>query len=354
MPEQHRTPPAEAVETDAPGPGPSTPRKLAAVLLGLTAVVVLMLCAFALPGVNGGPHQVPLGVTGPQAAAQAFEEKLDGPEWDVTVYEDTAALTTAIREREVAGGLALGTGGIDVYTATAGAPTATGALTALGNAAAAQQQVKATVHDLVPFPGDDPRGAGLAAAGLPLVFGGIFPAVVLTRLFPGHSGLRTRFTGVVLFSLLAGLAVAGFLQYGTGSLAGNYWLTGLGLGLGMAALSMTFIGLESLAGFAGLGAGAAVMMLLGNPLSGLGSGPYWLPSGWSTLGQVLPPGASGSLLRSLAFFDGTGAAVPALTLAAWVALGLVLLLIADRRGGGAGRDGHARRDATPEPRTVTA
>ncbi|MFJ7127512.1 hypothetical protein [Streptomyces sp. NPDC098101] len=354
MSQQHPAPPAEAVETDTSRPGPGTPRKLAAVLLGLTAVVVLMLCAFALPGVNGGPHEVPVGVTGPQAAAQGFAEKLDGPEWDVTVYEDTAALTTAIQEREVAGGLALGTGGIDVYTATAGAPTATAALTALGNAAAEQQHVKATVHDLVPFPEDDARGAGLAAAGLPLVFGGIFPAVVLTRLFPGHAGLRTRFTGVVLFSLLAGLAVAGCLQYGTGSLAGNYWLTGLGLGLGMAALSMTFIGLEALAGFAGLGAGAAVMMLLGNPLSGLGSGPYWLPSGWSALGQVLPPGASGSLLRSLAFFDGTGAALPALTLAAWVALGLTLLLIADRRGAKARRAGNTVLDAAPDSRTVTA
>ncbi|MFJ4339563.1 hypothetical protein [Streptomyces sp. NPDC088915] len=328
---EHRTPPVATVETGAPRPGPGTPRKLAAVLLGLTAVVVLMLCAFALPSVNGGPHEVPVGVTGPQAAAEGLKAKLDGPEWDVTVYEDADALTTAIREREVAGGLALGTGGIDVYTATAGAPTATGALTALGNAAADRQHVKATVHDLVPFPGDDPRGAGLAAAGLPLVFGGIFPAVLLTRLFPGHAHLRTRFAGVVLFSLLAGAAIAGCLQYGTGSLAGSYWLTALGLGLGMAALSMTFIGLEALAGFAGLGAGIAVMMLLGNPLSGLGSGPYWLPSGWSTLGQVLPPGASGSLLRSLAFFDGTGAAVPALTLAAWVALGLVLLFVADRR-----------------------
>ncbi|MYV69740.1 hypothetical protein GT043_28120 [Streptomyces sp. SID2131] len=341
------------METDAPRPGPGTPRKLAAVLLGLTAVVVLMLCAFALPSVNGGPHEVPIGVTGPQAAAEGLRAKLDGPEWDVTVYEDTAALTTAIQEREVAGGLALGTGGIDVYTATAGAPTATGALTALGNAAADRQHVKATVHDLVPFPGDDPRGAGLAAAGLPLVFGGIFPAVLLTRLFPGHAHLRTRFAGVVLFSLLAGAAIAGCLQYGTGSLAGSYWLTALGLGLGMAALAMTFIGLEALAGFAGLGAGIAVMMLLGNPLSGLGSGPYWLPSGWSSLGQVLPPGASGSLLRSLAFFDGTGAAVPALTLAAWVALGLVLLLVADRRGGKTRHDGAAGA-AEAETHAVTA
>ncbi|MFC8174880.1 hypothetical protein ACFUJ0_35135 [Streptomyces sp. NPDC057242] len=75
------------------------------------------------------------------------------------------------------------------------------------------------------------------------------------------------------------------------------------------------------------------MMLLDNPPSGPGSGPHRLPSGWSTLGRVLPSGASGSPLRSLAFFDGAGAAVPALTPAPWVALGPVLLLIADRRAG---------------------
>lgn len=51
-------------------------------------------------------------------------------------------------------------------------------------------------------------------------------------------------------------------------------------------------------------------MLLGNPLSGLARGPHWLPNGWATLGQLLPPGASGSLLRANAFFDGTGVAAP--------------------------------------------
>ncbi|SNT20999.1 hypothetical protein SAMN05216276_1028102 [Streptosporangium subroseum] len=30
------------------------------------------------------------------------------------------------------------------------------------------------------------------------------------------------------------------------------------------------------------------MMLIGNPLSGM-TGPYWLPTGWATLGQLLPP-----------------------------------------------------------------
>ena len=44
------------------------------------------------------------------------------------------------------------------------------------------------------------------------------------------------------------------------------------------------------------------------------------------------PGAAGSLLRANAFFDGTGAPSPALTLAAGVAFGLLVILVADRRG----------------------
>lgn len=78
------------------------------------------------------------------------------------------------------------------------------------------------------------------------------------------------------------------------------------------------------------------------PLSGLATGPHWLPPGWAALGQALPPGAFGSLLRANAFFDGTGALVPALTLTAWAALGLALALIADRRG-------RTSRTATAQP-----
>ncbi|WP_328875403.1 hypothetical protein OHT76_37975 [Streptomyces sp. NBC_00287] len=284
-------------------------RKLVAVLLGLTAVVTLMLCAFALPSVNSGPHEMPADVTGTHATAEELAHKLNGSEWDVTVYDNTDALASAIKERDITGGIAVIEGRVDVYTATAGAPMGSSALTTLGNTLAAQLDTKATVHDLVPFPDDDPRGA--AAAALPLIFGGMVPAALLSRLFPGHAGLRTRLAGAMLFSLLAGAAVTAFLRYGTGSLSGTYWLTALGVSLGMAALSMMF---------------------LGNPLSGLSSGPHWLPSGWSTLGQLLPPGASGSLLRANAYFDGTGAMPPALVLTAWVALGLVLVLIADRRG----------------------
>ena len=73
------------------------------------------------------------------------------------------------------------------------------------------------------------------------------------------------------------------------------------------------------------------MMFVGNPLSALGTGSNWLPDGWSTFGQLLPPGATGSLLRANAFFGGIGSGFPSVVLACWVAFGLVLALIAARR-----------------------
>ncbi|MEV8406924.1 hypothetical protein AB0R12_14230, partial [Streptomyces niveus] len=50
-------------------------------------------------------------------------------------------------------------------------------------------------------------------------------------------------------------------------------------------------------------------------------------------GVLLPPGASGSLLRSVAFFDGNAAGTPALTLTVWAVLGLAAVLVGSRRAG---------------------
>ncbi|MFE2531368.1 hypothetical protein [Streptomyces sp. NPDC059371] len=323
---------------------PGSGRKLTLVVLGLAALITTMLCAFALPSLHSGPHRVPLGVTGPEEATKTLRHSADGDAWDVRRYPTPAALQAAVEDRDIAGGLAVTAHDVDVYTATAGGPSATSALTALGDSVAVQHATRATVHDLVPFTKDDPRGAGLTAALLPMIFGGIFPALILSSVFPGHRGLRTRIAGALLFSLVAGAAIAAVLQFATHSVDGDYWLTALGLVLGTAALSTTLLGLQALLGMAGFALGGALMMLLGNPLSGLATGPHWLPTGWATLGQLLPPGASGSLLRANAFFDGSGAELPALTLTVWVGIGVALALLADRRG---------RRPATARSEAAT-
>ncbi len=343
----------EHVTPAAPAPAPAPTgqgRKLVVLVFGLAAVVVGMLCAFAFPTIHSGPHDVPVGVTGPQNATAAVSKALAGDAWDVRVYGDEEALASAVKDRDVMGGIALSADGVTAYTATAAGPPAAAAVTATATALAEQQQAEVKVTDLKPFPADDPKGAGFSSAALPMVIGGMIPAVALTRLLPGHSGLRSRLAGGIAFAVVAGFAITALLQFGTGSLDGDYWITSLGLSLGMGALSLTLLGLEALIGMAGFGLGAVVVMFLGNPLSGLASGPHWLPGGWVTVGQLLPPGASGSLLRANAYFDGAGSGTAALTLGCWIAFGLALSLIADRRGRRASLAGEVA-PAEQEPRT---
>jgi hypothetical protein len=175
---------------------------------------------------------------------------------------------------------------------------------AVAGPAPAVRQISAALderlRDLVPLPADDPRGAGLAAAALPLVMGGLLAAFLLTRLVLGTT---RRVIGALAFAVTGGLALGAILQFWLGSLTGSYWANTGAVALTIAATSLTILGLECVLGYTGLGLGAATMMLIGNPLSGTATAPEMLP-GWSgTLGQLLPPGAGGRLLRSTAFFD---------------------------------------------------
>jgi hypothetical protein len=199
----------------------------------------------------------------------------------------------------------------------------------------------AKVTDIVPLPKDDPRGAGLAAGALPLVLGGIIAAGALTQLV--RSGSK-RIIGAITFAVTGGLALGAVLQYWLGSFEGSYLGNSGVIAMSLAAISLTLLGLEWLLGTAGLALGSAVMMLLGNPLSGMTSAPEMLPNGWSTLGQLLPPGAAGTALRSVSFFDGAGAARPLVVLACWLLVGLALCGLGAFRT--RGRAVHARHEAS--------
>ncbi|MEV0271489.1 ABC transporter permease [Hamadaea sp. NPDC050747] len=179
-----------------------------------------------------------------------------------------------------------------------------------------------------PCPADDPRGAGLSAGALPPVMGGLLAAVLLTRLVRGTG---RRVAGALASAVTGGLAVAGILQFWFGSLSGSYPANAGAVALSIAAVSLTVLGLESVFGYSGIGTGAVIMMLIGNPLSGTATAPEMLP-GWSgALGQLLPPGAGGRLLRSTAFFDGRGATPAVSVLVVWAALGALLCLIGGLR-----------------------
>lgn len=98
----------------------------------------------------------------------------------------------------------------------------------------------------------------------------------------------------------------------------------------MLAIGSAVAGLAALFGPRGIGIGALLMVLLGNSFSGVTSAPQLLPEPVGAIGQWLPPGAGGSLLRSVAFFDGSAAGAAVLTLSLWSLAGLGAVLFARR------------------------
>ncbi|GGR35863.1 hypothetical protein [Streptomyces roseolus] len=318
----------------------------------LTVGISLLLTAFAWPSVRSSVHEVPIAVAGPAPAVEQFAaalgRRLPGG-FDITEVADTAAAERLIRDREVYGAIDLGSGTPRVITASgasvAVAQTLAGLAVGLGQAPGAG--AGPAVRDLVPLPAGDPRGAGLAAGALPLVMGGLLAALVLTRLVRGSA---RRVAGAVAFAVTGGLAMATILQFWLGSLDGSAWANGGAIALTLAATSLCVLGLESLLGSVGFGLGAAVMMLVGNPLSGAATAPEMLPGRSGALGQLLPPGAGGQLLRSTAFFDGHGATRPAAVLAGWLALGVALSLVGSLRARArAGDEGTTAVDGPAAP-----
>jgi hypothetical protein len=306
---------------------PQRDARLVPALVALFAVLLsVLLTAFAWPAVRSHPRDLPVAVAGPPAVTTQLTEALTGREpgaLDIRTVADEAAALEAIQDRDVYGAVVVGADGPRVLVASAGGPVVAQALQQVAAGLGAATGTTVPVEDVVPAPEADPRGAGLAAGALPLAIGGIAIAALTWRLL---SRARLRIAAALGMAVAGGMVTATVLGTWLGSISGSWWtITGV-VTLGIAATALVLLGLQTVAGTPGFALGAATVMLLGNPLSGLASAPELLPSGWGTLGQLLPPGATGSLLRSVSWFDGAGGATPLLVLSAWVAAGLVLVV----------------------------
>ncbi|MGY1603193.1 hypothetical protein [Geodermatophilus sp. SYSU D00815] len=323
---------------------PSTGRdaaRLVPLIAGIAVLVAVVLTAFAWPAVRSAPRDLPVAVAGPAPAAEQVTAALDEAQpgaFDVEVLADEAAAREAIADREVYGAVVVGPDGPHLLVASAASPVVAQSLRQVATGLGAATGTQVPVEDVVPTPDGDPRGAGLAAAALPLALGGVLTAGLTARLVR-RTG--TRVVAAVAMALAGGMVTATVLGTWLGAVESGWWTTTGVVALGMAATALVLLGLEKLAGTPGLGLGAATVVLLGNPLSGLASAPELLPTGWGTLGQVLPPGATGTLLRSVSWFDGAGAGAPLLVLTGWVVAGLLLL--------GAGAAVQRRRRPVPTP-----
>lgn len=302
------------------------------IVVALTVVIAIVALAFALPAVHTAPHGVPIGAAGPQAASgqvEAILQQRAPGAFDITYYPGEAALRDAIRSRDVYGGMAFGADGRTLMIATGGSPAVAQLLTQLADGIARHTGAQVQIEDLAPPTPDDPRGVGLAASALPLTLAALLPAIALVLVLKRE--IWTRVAAMVVFAGASGVTIAALLAFVLGSIEQNFWGVTGGLTLGVLAAGLTIMGLGSVFGRAGLVVGALLAVLVGNPLSGLNTAPEMLPGGWGQLGQWLPQGANATLLRSTAFFDGGGGAVPIVVLSCWVLAGAALMVIAALR-----------------------
>ncbi len=324
----------------------ATPNRSAvAVILLVPLMAALALWAFSWPAARMAPRDLPVAVAGSAPAADRIQQQLEQREgaFEIHRYDDAAAARTAIEDRAVYGAVVITSQGPQLLTASAASP-AVAQLLRDAAAGAVPGGAGLPVTDVVALPGTDPRGSAFGASFLPLALAGVASGAVATLV--GLRGARAAVT-LIGAAVLAGIAATTVAHSWLGVLTGDWWTEAGATGLTVLAIGAAVAGLAALLGVRGIGLGALLMVLLGNPFSGITSAPELLPEPLGMIGQWLPPGAGGTLLRSVAYFDGSATGAAVLTLSLWTVLGLAAVLIGTRRGPQQSTGAPGERETSP-------
>ena len=329
-------------------------------------IVALVILAFTWPTKTMEAKNLPVSIAGPEATVSQFEQSLNDRGIETFELKQASSREEAeqqIRQRETYGAIIFTEGAApEVLTAPAANAAATQmlngvatqlnaqiqqkALTAKtealtqavqaggeqGAQAAAQlEQMKAQAEQasamtvkataVVPLSESDSSGTGLTIAAFPLVIGGILGGVLSLNLI---KGTWRRFATATLYAVIAGALTALILSTWFGFIPGDFATLWAAFAATYLATASFMIGMGALlVPAAGLGLGVVVTMFIGNPISGASMPSVFLPGAWGQIGQMLVPGASSTLLRSIAYFPEAATSGQWLVLGSWIAFGLL-------------------------------
>ncbi len=315
-------------------PDSASLRRLAVGVVLVPIIVTLALSAFAWASARLAPRDLPVGVVASMPQADALKRGLQrGDALDVHSYASEDEARQAIRDRDVYGAFVVSPQGVTTLTASAASAPVTQVVTRAGAELAVRvggEGATARAVDVVPADSDDPMGTGFSSSVLPLVLTGVLSAILLITLSkPGLMQLGGLTAAAVLAGVCGGLIVQSWL----GIVSGNWAVNASVMGLTVLAISVMSAGSSALIGRAGVVCVSLLMVFLGNPFAGVSSAPEMLPEPAGLIGQLLPPGAGGTMLRGTAFFDGAAVAGPLAVLLVWTGLGMAGVLLGARRSG---------------------
>jgi hypothetical protein len=319
-------------------------RRLIVVSVVLPLIAVLVVLAFAWPAARIGPRDLPVGVVGASPAARQAVVGLTRSEpggFSIRRYAGQASARSAIEHRDIYGAFVISPGRITVLEASAASPTVAQLLSAAGQQLASHPSTHAATTtqprpaiqvrsvDVVATSASDPRGLVLGAAPLPLTIFGVIMAAAIMLVARFRPAWR-QLVALTVVSAAAGLGAYLIVQGFLGALPHEQAATWASLSLTLLAVSAPTAGLIALIGPAGLAVGAGLMIVVGNAFSAATSAPQLLAAVVGHIGQWLPAGAGGNLLRSTAYFNGNGAAGHLSVLIIWCVLGLAAIFAGQR------------------------
>lgn len=357
-------------KTPAETPERSSWIKVISTSLLASLIVSLVILAFTWPTKTMEAKNLPVSITGPEVTVSQFEQSLKDQGIETFELKQATSREDAeqqIKQRETYGAIVFTEGAApEVLTAPAANAAATqmlnGVATQLnaqiqhqalaaktqaltqaieaggeqGAQAAAQlEQLKAEAEQaaamtvkttaVVSLSESDSSGSGIAVAAFPLVIGGIlggsFSALRV-------NGTWRRFATATLYAVIGGALTALILNVWFGMIPGDFATLWAAFSATYLATASFIVGVSALtAPIVGLGVGAVITMFIGNPISGASMPSVFLPGAWGAIGQMMVPGASSTLLRSIAYFPEAATSGQWLVLGSWIACGLLAGLI---------------------------
>ena len=355
-----------AESVTAPAPERSSWLKVISTSVLASLLVALIVLAFTWPTKTMETKNLPVSIAGPKVTVSQFEQSLkdQGIEtFDLKQASSREEAEQQIKQRETYGAIIFTEGAApEVLTAPAANTAATqilnGVATQLnaqiqqkalaaktealtqavqaggeqGAQAAAQlEQMKVQAEQasameakttaVVPLSESDSSGTGLAIAAFPLVMGGTIGGMLSLTLI---NGTWRRFATATLYSVIAGALTTLILSTWFGFIPGDFATLWVAFAATYLATASFMIGMGALlVPSVGLGLSSVVTMFIGNPISGATMPSVFLPGAWGQIGQMLVPGASSTLLRSIAYFPEVATSDQWLVLGSWIACGLL-------------------------------
>lgn len=355
-----------ATKTPAETPERSSWVKVISTSLLASLIVAIVILAFTWPTKTMEAKNLPVSIAGPEVTVSQFEQSLKDQGIETFELKQATSREDAeqqIKQRETYGAIIFTEGAApEVLTAPAANAAATQMLNGVATQLNAQIQQKAlaaktealtqavqaggeqgaqaaaqleqmkvqaeqasamTVKTtaVVPLSESDSSGSGIAIAAFPLVIGGIlggsFSALRV-------NGTWRRFVTATLYAVIGGALTALILNVWFGMIPGDFATLWAAFGATYLATASFIVGVSALASpMVGLGVGAVITMFIGNPISGASMPSVFLPGAWGQTGQMMVPGASSALLRSIAYFPEAATSGQWLVLGSWMAVGLL-------------------------------